>query len=66
MKIMDISQGGAALAYTRFSDFPHYALDFTAAGIELLQVVLKVLRVGHSGPIYEVAGKFVSRITGAS
>jgi hypothetical protein len=63
MIIRNISPSGAALAHTRFSDVPYFVLDFTAAGIELLQVVLKVLRVSNSGPIYEVAGKFISRVT---
>jgi hypothetical protein len=62
MTTRDISQCGIALAHTRFSDVPYYVIDFTAAGIELLQVLLKVLRVSHSGPIYEVAGKFIDRV----
>jgi hypothetical protein len=62
MTTRDISKTGIALAYTRFSDVPYYVIDFTAAGIELLQVLLKVLRVSNSGPTYEVAGQFINRL----
>jgi hypothetical protein len=62
MTTRDISQSGMALACARFSDFPYYVIDFTAAGIELLQVLLKVLRVSNCGPTYEVAGKFINRL----
>jgi hypothetical protein len=62
MTTRDISPGGIALAYARFSDVPYYVIDFTSAGIELLQVLLKVLRVSNSGPTYEVAGKFINRL----
>jgi hypothetical protein len=62
VRIRNLSQGGCALASTRFTDFPYYALDFTQAGIELLQVVLQVLRTGHIGPNYEITGKFTRRI----
>jgi hypothetical protein len=62
MTTRDISQSGIALAYARFSDVPYYVIDFTAAGIELLQVLLKVLRVSNSGPTYEVAGNFINRL----
>jgi hypothetical protein len=62
MTTRDISQSGIALAHARFCDAPYYAIDFTSAGIELLQVLLKVLRVSNNGPAYEVAGKFISRL----
>jgi hypothetical protein len=62
MTTRDISQSGMALAHARFSDVPYYVVDFTSAGIELLQVLLQVLRVTNSGPTYEVAGKFVNRL----
>jgi hypothetical protein len=62
MTTRDISPSGIALAHTRFSEVPYYVIDFTAAGIELLQVLLKVLRVSNSGPTYEVAGKFINRL----
>jgi hypothetical protein len=62
MTTRDISKSGVALAYARFSDAPYYVVDFTAAGIELLQVLLKVLRVTNTGPTYEVAGKFINRL----
>jgi hypothetical protein len=62
MTTRDISQSGIALAHARFSNVPYYAIDFTAAGFELLQVLLKVLRASNCGPTYEVAGKFISRL----
>jgi hypothetical protein len=62
MTTKDISPSGIALANTRFSEVPYYVIDFTAAGIELLQVLLKVLRVSNNGPTYEVAGKFINRL----
>jgi hypothetical protein len=62
MTTRDISPSGIALAHARFSNVPYYVIDFTSAGIELLQVLLKVLRVCNSGPTYEVAGKFINRL----
>jgi hypothetical protein len=62
MTTRDISSSGIALSYARFTSAPYFAIDFTTAGIELLQVLLKVLRVSNNGPNYEVAGKFVSRL----
>jgi hypothetical protein len=62
MTTRDISKSGIALASARFSDAPYFVIDFTAAGIELLQVLLKVLRVRNTGPTYEVAGKFINRL----
>jgi hypothetical protein len=66
MTTRDISPSGIALAHTRFCDSPYYVIDFTSAGIELLQVLLRVLRVSNCGPTYEVAGKFISRLHCAS
>ena len=63
MTTMNVSLGGAALIHTRFTDTPYYALDFTAAGVQLLQVVLQVMRVRNVGPVYEVAGRFISRLS---
>jgi hypothetical protein len=62
MTTRDISSGGIALSYARFTSVPYFAIDFTTAGIELLQVLLKVLRVSNNGPNYEVAGRFISRL----
>jgi hypothetical protein len=62
MMTRDISQSGIALAHARFSDAPYYVVDFTSAGIELLQALVKVLRVSNSGPTYEVAGTFSPRL----
>jgi PilZ domain len=63
MTTANISLGGAALIHTRFIDAPYLALDFTVAGVELLQIVLKVLRVKSIGPIYQIGGQFVSRLS---
>jgi len=62
MTTKDISQSGVALAHARFSEVPFYVVDFTAAGMELLQVLVQVLRVRNNGPTYEVAGKFINRL----
>jgi hypothetical protein len=63
MTTANVSLGGAALIHTRFVDTPYLALDFKAATIESLQVVLKVLRVRSLGPVYEVSGEFISRLS---
>src|SRR6266404_7201792 len=39
MTTANVSLGGAALMHTRFIDAPYLALDFTVAGVELLQIV---------------------------
>jgi hypothetical protein len=62
MTTHDISSTGIALSCARFTSVPYFALDFTTSGIELLQVLLRVLRVSNNGPNYEVAGKFVNRL----
>jgi len=63
MTTANVSLGGAALIHTRFVDAPYLALDFTAAGVELMQVVLKVLRVKSIGSVYEMAGEFISQLS---
>ena len=62
MTTRDISKSGVGLAYARFTDAPYFVIDFTSAGIELLQVLMKVVRVRNNGPSYEVAGKFINRL----
>jgi hypothetical protein len=62
MTTKDISQSGVALTHARFSEVPYYVIDFTAAGMELLQVLVQVLRVRNNGPTYELAGKFINRL----
>jgi len=66
MTTRDISSSGVALSCARFTNAPYFAIDFTSAGIELLQVLLQVVRVSNNGPNYEVAGKFISRLHCAS
>jgi hypothetical protein len=63
MTTANVSLGGAALIHTRFIDTPYLALDFTAAGLESLQVVFKALRVRSLGPVYEISGEFISRLS---
>jgi hypothetical protein len=65
MTTANVSLGGAAFIHTRFIDVPYLAIDFTLAGLELLQVVLQVLRVRNIGPVYEVAGQFISSVSQA-
>ena len=62
MTTANISLGGAALIHTRFVKADYLALDFSAAGVESLQVVLQVMRVRNVGPVYEVSGGFISRM----
>lgn len=62
MTTRDISSTGIALSCARFTNVPYFAIDFTSAGIALLQVLMKVVRVSNNGPNYEVAGSFVSRL----
>jgi hypothetical protein len=62
MTMANISLGRAALLHTRFVDAPYLAIDFTAAGLELLQVVFKVLRCRSLGPVYEIGGQYISRL----
>jgi hypothetical protein len=63
MTTLNVSQGGAALLHTQYTDTPNFALDFTASGIPLMQVILQVLRVRDVGSVYEIAGQFVSRMS---
>jgi len=63
MTTANVSLGGVALIHTRFVDAPFLALDFRVAGVELLQVVLKVLRVRSRGLVYEIGGEFISRLS---
>jgi hypothetical protein len=63
MTTANISLGGAALLHTRFVDAPYLAIDFTTAGVDKMQVVLQVLRCRASGPVYEIGGKFISRLS---
>jgi hypothetical protein len=63
MTTKDISLSGASLIHTRFTERPYFALDFTAAGVEHVQVTLEVLSVRNFGPIYEVAGQFIDRVS---
>jgi hypothetical protein len=62
MTTKDISLGGVSLIHTRFTEQPYFALDFTAAGVEHVQVIVEVLSVRNFGPVYEVAGRFVDRV----
>jgi hypothetical protein len=63
MTTTNVSLGGAALLHTRFVDAPYLALDFTVGGVEFLQVVFKLLRCRNLGPVYEIGGEFISRLS---
>jgi hypothetical protein len=63
MTTMNVSLGGASLIHTRFTEAPYFALDFTAAGVEHLQVILEVLNVRNFGPVYEIAGRFIDGVS---
>jgi hypothetical protein len=62
MTTANISLSGAALVHTRFINSPYLAIDFASAGIDSLKVVLRVQRVRHLGPAYEIGGDFISRV----
>jgi predicted RNA-binding Zn-ribbon protein involved in translation (DUF1610 family) len=66
MTTANISLGGAALIHTRYVETPYLALDFTIAGVEQLQVVLRILRVRSVGPVYEAAGEFISHMASST
>jgi hypothetical protein len=59
MWTMDISLGGAALLHEDFCETSLLALDFTPAGLSLLQLTLRVLRGGRIGTKYYSAGEFI-------
>jgi hypothetical protein len=59
---MNLSGGGSALIHTKRILEPLLAIDFSAAGIELLPAILEVTRVRTLAQAFEIAGKFVSRI----
>jgi hypothetical protein len=65
MTTANISVGGAAVVHTRYINAKNLALDFSVAGLESVQVVLKVLRVGSLGPVYQISGEFISRLSSA-
>ncbi|WP_428306656.1 hypothetical protein [Lacipirellula sp.] len=60
---LNVSGGGAALFHTRRIPQPYLAIDFTYAGVNLLPVVLETTRVRQVANSYEIAGRFVCRIT---
>ena len=63
MTTANISLGGVALLHTRFVDAQYLAVDFSPAGVDELQVVLRVLRCRPLGLVYEIGGEFISRVT---
>jgi hypothetical protein len=62
MTTRNISRVGIALSYTRFTNAPYFALDFTPAGMDVVQVLVKVLRVTPTPPTYEVAGTLINQL----
>ena len=60
---LNVSLGGAALLYTRFVDAPSLAVDFSKAGLNMPRVVFKVVRRRNLGPVYEIGGQFISRLS---
>jgi hypothetical protein len=59
---VNISSGGAAVVFPRKVVEPYLVLDFTASGVELLPVILKVNRVRTLTMAFEIGGEFLSRI----
>ena len=62
MTTTNLSLGGAALMHTESINSPYLVLDFSAAGEDLLQVVLQILRVRSIGSIFEISGQFIGRL----
>jgi hypothetical protein len=62
MTATNVSLGGAALMYTSSIAAPYLVLDFGAAGEELLQVVLQILRLRSIGSLFEICGQFIGRL----
>jgi hypothetical protein len=59
MTTTNVSHDGIGLIHTQYLKAPYYALDFTIAGLELRQAIVKLLRVRGLGPVYESGGRFV-------
>lgn len=59
MTTTNVSHDGIGLIHTQYLRAPFYALDFTIAGLELRQAIVKLLRVRGLGPVYESGGRFV-------
>jgi hypothetical protein len=62
MTTTNLSLGGAALIHTEPINAPYLVLDFSAAGEELLQVVLQILRMRSIGAFFEIGGQFIGRL----
>jgi hypothetical protein len=58
----NLSGGGVAMVHARPIKQPYLAIDFAASGINLLPAIVEVTRVRQLGGVYEIAGKFISRI----
>ena len=59
---LNVSGGGCAIVQKKQINEPYLAIDFDACGVELLPAVLQVTRTRPLGPVFEVAGRFLSRI----
>lgn len=59
MTTTNVSHDGIGLIHTQYLRAPFYALDFSIAGLELRQAIVKLLRVRGLGPVYESGGRFV-------
>jgi hypothetical protein len=59
MTTTNVSHDGIGLIHTQYLRAPYFALDFTVAGLELRQAIVKLLRVRGLGPVYESGGRFV-------
>lgn len=61
-RMMNVSNGGAAIFHPRRIVEPYIVIDFAGAGVALAPVLLRVTRVQYHGSVYEVAGQFVCKI----
>jgi hypothetical protein len=62
MTTTNVSHDGIGLIHTQYMRVPYYAIDFSVAGLELRQAVVKLMRVRGLGPVYESGGRFVRGI----
>ncbi len=59
---LNISRGGASLIHPTLSDAAYIAIDFSYAGLGMVQALLEVLRVRPFLSAHEVAGRWHCRI----
>ena len=62
----NISTGGICLLNDRAVHAAFLALELSAPGGDLIQVLVQVLRSRPRGGVYEIGGEFIARIANAT